>query len=738
MNTSRLKLALAAIAATAAALMFAMPSAYAVHLENFQVDGDADQATCGRAFLNPSPAPTYLSCPAPDGAGLQHDDWLSLFSCPSSGTLACSSPGIGSNSASSIAPVVTDGEGKSIFTQGGSKDFKDVTQWRWSDGSVPPKDDLYQAFGAIYGDTLYFAANRYAVNGSAQIGFWLLQNATTLCGDPNVPVTNPPCAAGTFVGKDGLPVSHKLGDILVLSNFTNGGGSTNLAVYKVTFINKTSGTLQCPAGSFNSGDTDTSVAGGELCFQLLVSGGKNENGACNIAVGTFGQPGYIPADAVCAATNGATVTAIDTRFAAKVGAAGTYPPVGFFEGGLNLGDLGLSGECFPSFLVETRSSPSIDAILKDFTLGQYQSCDSNLTTEIHYTTPPITNPPTDPDVQNTTIPPGSSIYDKAILTPSVGSQFPPDGDATFTYYASDDCTGTIIQVGGQNSTTVAVSVDANNRGIAIGPSVTVGPGSFSSSVTYTGDTHYPDAPAVCEKLTISKAQPTISTIVSASPVTIGTKIWDTATLSGTYPGATATGTITFTLYPPSDATCASAAIASYEVTVSGIGPFDSRNANPNPPGNTGYTTDTAGTYHWKAHYTGDGNNEAADSACADEPVVVNKKNPSIATTPKVQLIITDVATLSGFAGTPNGTWDFRLWDTADCSGTPVFFALGASFDSGSITTATTFSGTLPSTSEYYTSGKTFKWTVHYNGDASNNPADADPACGETVSISFGP
>ena len=36
-----------------------------------------------------------------------------------------------------------------------------------------------------------------------------------------------------------------------------------------------------------------------------------------------------------------------------------------FEGGINLTELGLEG-CFSTFLAETRSSPEITAVLKDF------------------------------------------------------------------------------------------------------------------------------------------------------------------------------------------------------------------------------------------------------------------------------------------------------------------------------------------------------------------------------------
>ena len=60
---------------------------------------------------------------------------------------------------------------------------------------------------------------------------------------------------------------------------------------------------------------------------------------------------------------------------ASQGAGGSIPSGGFVEGGIDLTDLGLAG-CFRSFMAETRSSPSVDATLKDFVLGNFEACDT--------------------------------------------------------------------------------------------------------------------------------------------------------------------------------------------------------------------------------------------------------------------------------------------------------------------------------------------------------------------------
>src|SRR5206468_10811386 len=90
-----------------------------------------------------------------------------------------------------ISELVVDESPASIFTGGGSKDEKDITQWAWKDGSVPDKDDLVESFAALYQPAtgsranhriVYFGANRLAINGDAQIGLWFLQNSVGLNG----------------------------------------------------------------------------------------------------------------------------------------------------------------------------------------------------------------------------------------------------------------------------------------------------------------------------------------------------------------------------------------------------------------------------------------------------------------------------------------------------------------------------------------------------------------------------
>ncbi|HVL53276.1 MAG TPA: DUF11 domain-containing protein, partial [Vitreimonas sp.] len=211
-----------------------------------------------------------------------------------------------------------------IFTGGGSKDDLNTTSWAWTTGTAPDKDDISHAFAAAYessGNTfVYFGLDRYANNGDAQVGFWFFRNgiATTAAG--------------------GFTPAHSVGDLLVLSDFTNGGAVSTIKVYEwVGSGGNTNGTLDL-------------LATGNVCTGPVV-------------------------DTACAIANTSSVAA-PWSFTPKFGTAGTFPPGSFFEGGINLNALfGGNPPCFSGFLAETRASQSVDAVLKDFALGNFDTCE---------------------------------------------------------------------------------------------------------------------------------------------------------------------------------------------------------------------------------------------------------------------------------------------------------------------------------------------------------------------------
>ena len=228
----------------------------------------------------------------------------------------------------SVGSPEVDGTNASIFTGGGSKDINDITMWANTSGSVPDKDDLQNAnaitLEATDGDLiLYFGADRIATNGDAQIGFWFLQDEVAPDGD------------GGFAGE------HKEGDILVLSDFTKGGDIGTIQVCTWAGGDGTAGHLECDPESV------TDVGGGVFCT---------------------------PDDVACATINHDSVDSV-WPYDPKSGPNDVYARGAFFEGGVNATELLGETPCFASFLVETRSSQSETATLKDFVLGELDVCE---------------------------------------------------------------------------------------------------------------------------------------------------------------------------------------------------------------------------------------------------------------------------------------------------------------------------------------------------------------------------
>jgi hypothetical protein len=223
-----------------------------------------------------------------------------------------------------------------------ASDVNEISTWDWvvvdanKPGALPPKDNTTNAYAAAYQSNgemfLYFGQDRFAANGTSDIGFWFLKNETAL-----VPAG---CSLGTIGCTGSFSGTHADGDVLVLSAFTNGGMVDTIEVYEWL-------------GS-----------GPQLKY-------KGTNADCSTAAGSSA--------AACAIINLQDETSPWTYLAGESGSvSGIFPPRHFFEGGVNLSTLGLSG-CFSTFLSETRSSSSLNSQLKDFALGAFNVCAIDVT-----------------------------------------------------------------------------------------------------------------------------------------------------------------------------------------------------------------------------------------------------------------------------------------------------------------------------------------------------------------------
>ena len=295
----------------------------------------------------------------------------------------------------------------------------------------------------------------------------------------------------------------------------------------------------------------------------------------------------------------------------------------------------------------------------------------------------------------------------------------PTGAIGFELFGPDDATCSAAPV-------FTSSTAVNGNGAYTSASFTAtAVGTYRWRATYGGDTNNTSVgPTACgdpaETTVISKAQPALTSTASTA-AGIGAPVHDTAHLSG---GSAPSGTITFQLYGPGDTGCAAAAVSVASVPVSGNGDYSS----------PFFVPVHAGTYRWRASYSGDADNEAAGpTVCGDpaETVSVGRDQPGFgsAASGAVDLggAVQDRAQLTG-GSSPTGTISFALFGPLDdaCAGSPVF------------TSSATVSGNGDYLSGLFTPtvAGVYHWRASYSGDADNAPAGptacTDPA--ETFTV----
>jgi hypothetical protein len=577
--------------------------------------------------------------------------------------------------ATAVDWVAEPNPNSTIFTGGGSKDPQDINQWAWKDaGGLPDKDNLLHSFAARYttpaGQVLYFGSDRLDNSGDAQQGFWFFQNSIGLQGAP-------------LGGGTGFTGVHRAGDLLVISDFSNGGTTSIITVYKWDpTCTKTTGTTVGACGDAN----------------LRILGTSN---AANCATAAAN-------DQFCGIVNPSTIT-MPWPFTDKSGTPNNGALNGeFYEGGVNLTALGLGDLCFSSVAAETRASTSTTATLKDFTLGQLGKCESSVTTQSSIT-------------GSTSIGTGSvSVSDTATVTVK--------GVSTWT--------GTVqFHLRGPIGSPLEVSTDIGSPVPVSNSTPTVQ--SNVATVTAVGDycwtahfhsttTGVPDSDdAACganEIFTVTPVTPAVAT--TAGPdVVLGSPITDTATLTGTAnrpgtpainpttAGGPAGGTITFTLFGPNN--CTTVAFTSSPVPVSGDGTY----------GPVSFTPTAVGTYHWAATYSGDPPNTNGTSHnldCSDtanEDVIVRD---TTAMTSAQTWLPNDTATVASAHGAPlNGTMSVQLYTGDNCGAT------SGSAVSGQLYTRTLTNATSPqsltttNTTFSVTTSQSVSWLVTFTSTDPN-------------------
>jgi hypothetical protein len=223
-----------------------------------------------------------------------------------------------------------------------------------------------------------------------------------------------------------------------------------------------------------------------------------------------------------------------------------------------------------------------------------------------------------------------------------------------------------------------------------------------------------------ENTIVTKASPTITTTASADGALGSVQLTDKASASGRVspqPG----GSIFFELFAPAadgSPTCSGSPV--FNATV----PYPQGGGEVTSPA---FTPARAGSYRWRATYTGDANNTSAESPCGmpGEGTTVSRNpgatigtNPSNPITIGDPLVLTDRAVVNGRispidSGSGSGTIDFRLYGPTDptCDQAPVFQDLNNAYSGSELTS----SGYSPASAGRY------RWVVNYSGDANNLP-----------------
>jgi hypothetical protein len=718
--------AVAVVAAAVAFGAFMITNALAVHDLKFQLDGDTSTA-CG----------TVPNCES------QKYDWDSLFNADGSTTsLVNASTGPFTNASFARdfetktgrkTCSLTDTTSKVFCTEDnstyatGSKDTLNINPgWQCKhDNNVNSKIDIMNAYAAAYTDPssgdkiMYFGLDKNKDNGNNNVGFWFLQ------GNAN-------CEVGTEAeGEKIWSGNHQDGDVLVVSEFTSGGGVSAINAYRWA-----GGANGC----IDSKDNPDPKTG---CNGLAIESG----GDCKEA-GTK--------DAICATSNSgehAFNKNIETKWLtsdATLGVGKTVVPPDFFEGGIDLTKVfekagGTVPQCFNTFIGDTRSSQSLTATLFDFTRGVLGECKTTLATKAGNT-------------ENGGSASPSSIGTGKVSSGSDTAELKVVGTKTWGGTLSWYLCGPVSTDGCDRTKGVQVTSRTVSNSSAATDFVS-GTAQLTSVGRYCWTAHFePNAESLAagvkaaddngegECFTVSPVTPTLETKAScsASPCVLGSTLKDTATLKGTasqpgtngantnYPsinatnGAAADHNIGWVLYGPASGGCSvSKATSPASVAVEGDGTY----------GPTSYTTqvsDGIGTYTFVASYPGDGSgsntNAATSTSCPDtsgtETVTVTGK----ATISSAQRWLpNDRVVVKGDANL-NGTLKVTLYPGGKCEGTPVSalspfettFKEATSPQVFNTTNSTFFVGTKSDGTSGGAGGE-YSWKVEYKDSNLENP-----------------
>lgn len=566
------------VGAVAAMTLLIASYALAVHQLNFQLDGDTSSTDI-----------------APIQGVTRTVDWNDLYT--TTGAKVASPPaGFAPGDLSKDFKTVQSGRTAGQFDSSdgstfttGAKDELDISSgWRCvGANNVTNKGDITNAYAAQYtvpagspeaGDKiLYFGMEKWAPQGTNNIGIWFLQDQNVGCAENGTGNGN------AFTG------NHVTGDLLIVSAFSNGGAVSTILAYS----------------------WDSSLNGGAGGLDLLTPSAGVDCRATSAA--TF--------DDICGSANSASI-AIKWPHASNAdgsnGQAGSsdIPAATFFEGGIDISNFpALAGKCFTKYLFDTRSAVSTTASVYDYTIGRLGSCETGLVT-----TPQDSS---GTSISDQTISLGQTgsvqVKDQAVITVTGGAST-YGGTVTFHLCGPTpltDATYTACASGGtQVGSPVTVSAPPNPATVTSELATITATGRYCFRADYSGDANAgvpaksdSTAPRECFKVTVPSTTSTRQFVLPQDKIKIAAAA-----------GGNLAGNVTVKLYDTLANCTANGATgllySSGSVAISGASPqyFTTTNTTGRVTANT--------TVYWNVAY--DSTNPAQDdssSVCTETTAV---------------------------------------------------------------------------------------------------------------------
>jgi Zn-dependent metalloprotease len=548
-------------------------------------------------------------------------------------------------------------------------------------------------------------AETHAAAGPFNHWFYLVAEGTSPSdGQPTSPTCNSSTISGIGIQKAGTVfytamlaktsgmtyLKYRTATLNAAKSAFSGCGVFNVvkAAWDAVSVPAQAGDPTCVAATLTTQASPGVTIGGQVADSATVTGRTAPLAGATITFNLYG-----PDDATCATTPVHTFTANQPVSDGSVPSdsftpalAGTYRWRAFYSGDAN--NVPVNGACNDAneSVVVSKASPTISAAASG------------------------------------TIALGGQVSDTANVAGRVQAQ--TGATVTFRLYGPADptCTATPVFEFVKNQPIA-------NGNLSSDPYTPNQAGTYHWRAFYSGDANNNAVSGACgaagQSVTVAKAATTIATTASG-PVTIGGQVSDSATVGGRV-NPEATGTVTFRLYGPADAGCAATPVFEFVKNQ----PIGNGAVSSDP-----FPTTQAGTYHWRAFYSGDANNNAVSGPCGapNETVTVGKASPTIASTASPGITIgdgqlTDSATVSGRVDPKAGatvTFDLYGPDDATCSGSPV---------SESVIDQPTTDGAVESDAFTPDEAGVYRWVATYGGDASNN--DIAGACDdatETVTV----